>query len=136
MQYETANANARYDGTYRRVIWRVLPFLMFCDMFSVIDRFNIGFAKLQFMQDLSLNEATVGVVAGAFYVGFTIFEIPSTLLLQRYGIRKTLLRIMGVWGLVTIALAFANSKYQLYALRSIAQAQPRINCVQLNASLS
>jgi hypothetical protein len=44
----------------------------FCDMFSVIDRFNIGFAKLQFMQDLSLNEATVGVAAGAFYVGFDL----------------------------------------------------------------
>ena len=101
MPNNTANANAYHDGTYRRVIWRVLPFLMFCDMFSIIDRFNIGFAKLQFMQELSLDEATVGLAAGAFYVGFTIFEIPSTLLLQRYGIRKTLLRIMGLWGLVS-----------------------------------
>jgi hypothetical protein len=74
---------------------------MFCDMLSIIERFNIGFAKLQFMQELSLDEATVGLAAGAFYVGFTIFEIPSTLLLQRYGIGKTLLRIMGLWGLVS-----------------------------------
>lgn len=117
MLEEEIKAEITKEAVYRKILWRLLPFLVLCDMFSVIDRFNIGFAKLQFMKDLGLNDAIVGMAAGAFYVGFTIFEIPSTLMMQRYGIRSTLLRIMGLWGAATILLALASSRYEFYGLR-------------------
>jgi MFS family permease len=113
MSADIAISTSSRHGTYRRIMWRLLPFLMFCDMFSVIDRVNLSFAKLQFMRDLSLSEATFGAAVGAFYIGFALFGIPSTLLSQRYGIRKTLLRIMGLWGLVTLVLAFASSNVRM-----------------------
>jgi len=73
-----ASNEARPSGRviYRKIVLRLIPFLVVCDILSVIDRLNIGFAKLQFMRDLSLNEAVVGMTAGVFYFGFTIFEIP------------------------------------------------------------
>jgi MFS family permease len=114
-----ASNEARPSGRviYRKIVLRLIPFLVVCDILSVIDRLNIGFAKLQFMHDLSLNEAVVGMAAGVFYFGFTIFEIPSNFMLEKFGIRKTLLRIMGLWGLATMALAFVQNEYHLYILR-------------------
>jgi sugar phosphate permease len=102
---------------FRKVAWRLIPFLIICDILSVIDRLNIGFAKLQFMHDLSLDEAVVGMAAGVFYFGFTLFEIPSNLMLEKAGMRLTILRIMGLWGLATMALAFAKTEIHLYVLR-------------------
>ena len=110
-------SHSRESFIYRRIVWRLIPFLVVCDILSVIDRLNIGFAKLQFMHDLSLDEAVVGMAAGVFYFGFLMFEIPSNLLLERYGIRKTIMRIMLLWGLAVMALAFAKTDFHLYALR-------------------
>ena len=64
----------------------------------MIDRLNVGFAKLQFMTDLHFNEAVFGMAAGALYVGYIVFEVPSNLMLERAGLRLTLLRIMTLWG--------------------------------------
>jgi D-galactonate transporter len=105
------------DPIYRKIAWRLLPFLFICYMIAIIDRFNIGFAKLQFLQDLKLNDAIYGLAAGIFSIGYVAFEVPSNLLLERVGVRKTLLRIMVLWGIVTSLLSFANSAYHLYILR-------------------
>ncbi len=105
------------DAVYRRVAWRLVPFLLLCYVLAIIDRFNIGFAKLQFIQDLRLNDAIYGLAAGAFSVGYVAFEVPSNLLLERVGVRKTLLRIMVLWGIVTSAMMFVRGATHLYVLR-------------------
>jgi len=102
---------------YRKIAWRLVPFLVLCYVFAQIDRFNIGFAKLQFLSDLNLNDAIFGVAASAFYVGYMLFEVPSNWLLARAGVRKTLLRIMVFWGAVTCALMLATTATHLYILR-------------------
>jgi sugar phosphate permease len=102
---------------YRKIAWRLIPFLLACYTTAIIDRFNIGFAKLQFLQDLGLDDAVFGFAAGAFSFGYVALEVPSNLLLVRIGVRKTLLRIMVLWGLVTVLLALAQNQYHLYFLR-------------------
>jgi MFS family permease len=84
---------------------------------SQIDRANIGFAKLQFQEDLGITSAAFGWAAGIFSLGYIAFEVPSNLMLHKVGARLTLLRIMTAWGAVTIALMFANSATSLYVLR-------------------
>ena len=86
------------DQLYRKVAWRLIPFLLACYTVAIIDRFNIGFAKLQFLQDLKMNDAIFGLAAGIFSIGYVALEVPSNLLLDRIGARKTLLRIMVLWG--------------------------------------
>src|SRR5258707_12434086 len=82
---------------YRKVAWRVIPFLLLCYLLAVIDRFNIGFAKLQFVHDLHLDDAVFGTAAGPFFCGYIAFEVPSNLWFARVGGRVTLLRIMIIW---------------------------------------
>jgi sugar phosphate permease len=105
------------NPVYRKIAWSLMPFLVVCYVLAQVDRFNIGFAKLQFLQDLGLDDKVFGLAASAFYVGYMLFEVPSNWLLARIGVRKTLLRIMVFWGAVTCALMFARTANHFYVLR-------------------
>lgn len=96
---------------------RLLPLLMICYILAYIDRQNIGFAKLQFMQELGFSAAVYGLGGGLFYLGYSLFEVPSNLMLKRIGARATLLRIMIMWGLVATLFAFMRSPLHFNALR-------------------
>jgi D-galactonate transporter len=102
---------------YAKVGWRILPFLMLCYAVAFLDRINIGYAQLQMKQTLTFGDATYGFGAGIFFVGYFLFEVPSNLLLERIGVRKTLLRIMFTWGIVAIAMAFVQTPMQFYIAR-------------------
>jgi D-galactonate transporter len=102
---------------YAKVSWRILPFLMLCYVVAFLDRINIGYAQLQMKQTLTFSDATYGFGAGIFFVGYFLFEVPSNLLLERIGVRKTLLRIMFTWGIVAIAMAFVQTPMQFYIAR-------------------
>lgn len=102
---------------YRRVAVTLISFLVPCYIVAMIDRLNVGYAKLQFMADLGFDEAVFGVAAGSLYLGYILFEVPSNLMLKRVGLRLTLLRIMVLWGLFTMAMAFASSRWGFYSFR-------------------
>lgn len=102
---------------YRKVIWRLLPFLVIAYAINAIDRLNISFAKLRMAEDIALSEVAYGIGAGIFYLGYILFEIPSNLYMQRTGARATLTRIMVLWGVVTVATAFVTTANQLIVAR-------------------
>ena len=107
----------RLDSLYARIRWRLLPLLMLCYMIAFLDRVNIGYAQLQMKQTLPFSDAVYGLGAGIFFIGYFLFEVPSNLMLQRSGVRKTLLRIMLCWGLVASAMMFVRTPLQFYVLR-------------------
>jgi sugar phosphate permease len=102
---------------YQKIAWRLIPLLLACYTIAIVDRFNIGFAKLQLLQDLKLDDVAFGLAAGAFSFGYVALEVPSNLLFVRIGVRKTLLRIMLLWGVVTLLLSLTQNQYHLYILR-------------------
>ncbi len=102
---------------YRRVARSLIPLLLLCYIVAMIDRLNVGYAKLQFMADLHFDEAVFGMAAGILYIGYILFEVPSNLMLERAGLRLTLLRIMTLWGVFTLAMAFAANRWGFYAAR-------------------
>jgi len=102
---------------FSKIGWRILPFLILCYMIAFLDRINIGYAQLQMKQTLTFSDATYGFGAGIFFVGYFLFEVPSNLLLERIGVRKTLLRIMFTWGIVACAMAFVQTPLQFYIAR-------------------
>jgi MFS transporter, ACS family, phthalate transporter len=112
-----AEHSASLAMIYRKVIMRLLPFFLLSYVINQIDRVNISFAKLKFMQDVGLNEVTYGLGAGLFFVGYVVFELPSNMYLQRVGGKRTFIRIMVLWGLVSCAMAFVQSPLQLYFAR-------------------
>jgi sugar phosphate permease len=104
-------------STYRKIIWRLMPFLLIAFVINAIDRINISFAKLRMAEDILLSDAAYGIGAGIFYFGYILFEVPSNLYMQRVGARATLTRIMMLWGAVTVATAFVTTANQLIAAR-------------------
>jgi MFS transporter, ACS family, phthalate transporter len=99
------------------VVYRIIPFIFVCYVLNYIDRVNVSFAKLQFQGDLQLSDASYGLGVGLFYVGYILFEVPSNLVLQRIGARKTIMRIMCLWGLTSMAMALVSTPLQFYLLR-------------------
>ncbi|HEY9345405.1 MAG TPA: MFS transporter [Inquilinus sp.] len=110
-------AGAIEKRVYRKVFWRIVPFLMLCYVVAYLDRVNVGFAKLQMSQDLGFSEAVFGLGAGIFFVGYFLFEVPSNIILHRVGARMWIARIMITWGIVSAAFMFVPSAPWFYALR-------------------
>ena len=108
---------AEVSAVYRKIAWRLLPFLVFLFVLAWIDRVNVGFAKLSMLQDLGFSEAVYGLGAGIFFIGYFFFEVPSNLLLEKIGARRTLARITIMWGLTSIAMAYVESAWSFYVLR-------------------
>lgn len=105
------------ERLYRKIAWRLLPILFFGYVIAYIDKVNISFAKLQMMNDLQLSDVVYGFGAGIFFIGFTLIQIPSNLILYRIGARAWLARIMIVWGILSVLMMFARSPATFYLLR-------------------
>lgn len=104
-------------AVYRKIALRLIPFLFICYVLNYIDRVNISFASLQFREDLGISAGSYGFGVGIFFVGYVLFEVPSNLMMQRIGARLTIMRIMVLWGLVSISTMFVTSATQLYIVR-------------------
>jgi sugar phosphate permease len=107
----------RSAALYSRLNWRLLPFLLICYLFACLDRLNIGFAKLQMQTDLGFSETVYGIGAGIFFLGYVLFEVPSNLLLPRLGARKTISRILLLWGITSASMLFVHDVRMFYGLR-------------------
>ena len=103
--------------TYRKIVWRLIPFLCFCYLASYLDRINVGFAKLQMLDTLHMSETAYGLGAGLFFVGYILFEVPSNLVLEKVGARLWIARIMISWGLLSGLTMFVTTEWQFYTLR-------------------
>lgn len=97
-------------AVFRRVAWRLMPFLFICLVFNWLDRVAVSFAHLQFGADLHISDTVFGLSVGLFSAGYLLCEIPSNLVMERWGARRTLARIMIFWGLVTIGMAFVQGR--------------------------
>lgn len=91
--------------------------MLVCYMLAYLDRVNISFAKLQMQHDLGMSDAVYGLGAGIFFLGYMALEVPSNLLLERVGARKTISRIMILWGLTSACMLFVHDATSFYVLR-------------------
>ena len=112
-----ASVNHVDQNTLAKVTRRLIPFLFACYVLNFVDRTNVGFAKLHLQNSLGFSDAVYGLGVSLFFVGYLLFEVPSNLLLARFGARKTLSRIMVPWGLASIATMFVTTPTQFYIAR-------------------
>ncbi len=104
-------------ATLRRVSVRLLPFLFLLYIFCWFDRSNISIAALQMNEELKLSSAAFGFGAGVFFLSYSLFEVPSNLILARVGARRWLARIAMTWGVLACAMMWVRTPHQLYAVR-------------------
>ena len=105
------------DRAYSKVDRRIVPFLFLCYILAYLDRVNVGFAKLQMSKDLGLSDAAFATGAGIFFIGYFFFEVPSNVLLKRFGARIWIARIMITWGVISSAMMFVTGELSFYAMR-------------------
>ena len=120
----TPRKTARYnvgagevDEVYKKVTRRLVPLIFASYLLAFLDRINVGYAQLQMKDALGFSDAVYGFGAGIFFVSYLLFEVPSNLLLERIGVRLTMLRIMFLWGLASAATALVSTPIQFYIVR-------------------
>jgi sugar phosphate permease len=102
---------------YRKLAWRLLPPLYLIYVLAYLDRMNVGFAQLQMKESLQFSDTVYGFGAGIFFIGYTLFEIPSNLILEKVGAKIWLTRIMITWGLISSSMVFIETPRDFYILR-------------------
>src|SRR6266700_3703189 len=98
--------------TVHKVRNRILPLIFALYVVAFIDRINIGFAALTMNKELAITSQQFGLIAGIFFAGYVIFEVPSNLLLHRIGARIWIARILLSWGIVAMLTGFVQSVAQ------------------------
>ena len=108
---------AELASALKKISWRLIPFLFLLYVVAYLDRVNVGFAQLQMKKALEFSDAVYGFGAGLFFVSYFIFEVPSNLLLERFGPRRWMARIMITWGILSSSMMFVQGEASFYALR-------------------
>ena len=111
------DANAQLPRTYGHIARRLAPVLILMYVIAFLDRVNISFAALTMNRDLGLSDATFGLGAGIFFIGYLLFAIPSNLAMARLGARRWIAAILVVWGLVSAGMALVNGAPAYLVLR-------------------
>ncbi|OON40211.1 MFS transporter [Izhakiella australiensis] len=104
-------------STIKKMDGRIMPFIMLLYLIAYIDRANISVAALQMNADLAMNAEMYGIAAGIFFVTYIIFEVPSNVLLTRFGARRWIARIMVSWGIIAAGMSLVQTPVQLYVMR-------------------
>ena len=103
--------------TISKVTARLVPFLILCYFVAYLDRVNVSFAGLTMRQDLGLTAAMFGLGSGVFFLAYFIFEVPSNLMLEKFGARRWIARIMLTWGILSGCMAFIGGELGFYTVR-------------------
>jgi ACS family tartrate transporter-like MFS transporter len=105
------------ERAIRKITWRLIPFLMLLYLVAFLDRINVGFAALTMNRDIGLTSQMFGLGSGIFFIGYFLFEVPSTVILHKVGARFWIGRVMITWGIVSVAMAFTRGPMSFYVLR-------------------
>src|SRR5258708_4802475 len=114
---KSSRPDAVLQSATRKAALRFVPLLTIAYLFNYLDRTSLGFAALTMNKQLGLPASQFGLAAGILFLGYCLFEVPSNLLLYRFGARRWLARIMISWGVVSAATIFVVGPNSFYALR-------------------
>ena len=109
--------SALEEQTIQRISKRIIPFLIILFVMAFLDRTNIGFAALHMNDAIGITQTIFGLGAGIFFLGYFIAEVPSNVLLHRFGARIWIARIMITWGIIAALMGFIQNGTQFIVLR-------------------
>jgi len=102
---------------YSRITWRLIPYLFLLYIVAYVDRVNVGFAAMDMKRQLGFSDTVYGMGAGMFFLGYALFDLPSSLVVRRVGTRLWIARIMITWGLIAAGMMFVRSPWSFYTMR-------------------
>ena len=114
---DQAQFDAIGKSAQRKASLRLLPVIGIGYGLAYMDRINISFASLQMNRDLHFSASVYGFGAGLFFIGYALCEVPSNLLLLRFGAKRWLARIMFTWGFLAVAMMFVRTPLEFNIVR-------------------
>lgn len=118
MTLTTPPPDPALERARKKAYWRLLPLLFICYVIAYVDRANVSLAKLTMSKDLpAFDDNVIGIGAGVFFIGYFLLEIPGSLIVERWGARKWICRIMLTWGVMAALTAFVRTPGQFYTVR-------------------
>ncbi|NIL78340.1 putative tartrate transporter [Rhodococcus sp. B10] len=106
-----------YKSATQKVWVRLIPVLMFAYVLNFLDRTNIALAKTRLDVDLGISAAAFGFGAGLFFIAYCVLEIPSNLMLHKFGARRWISRIVISWGAISTLTMFVQGETSFYIMR-------------------
>jgi MFS transporter, ACS family, tartrate transporter len=113
---ETA-PNRLETATVSRLMWRLMPFLFLLYIVAYLDRINVSFGVLQMRSQLGLSDRVYGRAAGIFFAGYFFFQLPSNLVLEKFGVRRWISALMIIWGIISCLMIFIRGPISFYTMR-------------------
>src|SRR5258705_1814453 len=105
------------QDVFTKAAWRLIPFMMLLYIVNYVDRVNVGFAAFTTNKDLSFSPGVYVCGAGAFFLGYSLFQIPANLILERVGARRWIFCILVVWGVISASNALVQTPASFYTVR-------------------
>jgi ACS family tartrate transporter-like MFS transporter len=105
------------EQVFAKCAWRLIPFMVLLYVINYLDRVNVGFAALTMNSDLGLTPAIYGFGGSLFFIGYMVFQVPSVLILERFGARRTVFWILITWGAISAANALVQGETSFYLVR-------------------
>ncbi len=114
----TSPVSSALDRARRKAYWRLLPLLFACYVIAYVDRANVSFAKLTMARDMpAFDNAVIGFGAGVFFWGYFLLEVPGSLIVEKWGARLWICRIMVTWGILAALTALVKTPMHFYLVR-------------------
>jgi ACS family tartrate transporter-like MFS transporter len=104
-------------ATVSRLMWRLMPFLFLLYIVAYLDRINVSFGVLQMRSQLGLSDRVYGRAAGMFFAGYFFFQLPSNLILEKFGVRRWISALMITWGVISCLMIFIRGPISFYSMR-------------------
>jgi MFS transporter, ACS family, tartrate transporter len=98
-------------------MWRLMPFLFLLYIVAYLDRINVSYGVLQMRGQLGLSDRVYGRAAGIFFAGYFFFQLPSNLVLEKFGVRRWISVLMIAWGLISCLMIFIRGPISFYVMR-------------------
>ena len=98
-------------------MWRLMPFLFLLYIVAYLDRINVSFAVLQMRGQLGISDRVYGRAAGMFFAGYFFFQLPSNLVLEKFGVRRWISGLMVTWGVISCLMIFIRGPISFYGMR-------------------
>ena len=102
-----------------RLMWRLMPFLFLLYIVAYLDRINVSFGVLQMREQLGLSDRVYGRAAGIFFAGYFLFQLPSNLVLEKFGVRRWISALMILWGVISCLMIFITGPVSFYSMRFV-----------------
>ena len=110
-------SNRLEPAVVSRLMWRLMPFLFLLYITAYLDRINVSFGVLQMREQLGLSDRVYGRAAGIFFAGYFLFQLPSNLVLEKFGVRRWISVLMITWGVISCLMVFIRGPISFYTMR-------------------